>query len=626
MGTASDTKQAKRPCRILKVLALLVLLCGLLLYLVLILPFWGIPFNQSRHGRVPLTPPWALECWLWEDDINTAARVDELLEGYAKYDLPVRTILIDSPWSYRYNDFQVDEARYPDPEQYFRHLKEQGYRIVLWMTCMVNSHSKDTRIPNSIRFFKQARDKGYLAGNGYQWRWWKGRGGFIDYSNPDAMQWWHGLQKEVLDWGVDGWKLDGCDTFFSGRIWKLPVPFNRTYSGWMTTRQYMDHYSRDEYQHGLSRNPEFAILVRALDGPWSHPEGFSPLDAATVTWVGDNNHTWGYKDRGIQAAMTDILASARLGYCVIGSDVAGYHGRSNPDDIGPATAALLGSWSKPTGGAVGTTTNEFGSASDNDIAPNVYIRWAEFSTFCGLFLNGGHGERRLWKRSWPELEIIRRFSWLHTELVPYIYSYVVECHNGAPPLMRPQAQGKFHYLFGNELLVAPIYADKLDWTVTLPPGRWRYLFHDDEVTSGPAQVRREFPLDEFPVFVREGAIIPLKVTRPYTGFGDTNSAGYTTWLVYPDGKSQFTLWHPETHPKPEKTTLAVDSGPSLKLEFSGQREPHILRIHLQRKPAHVTLDGAELSEGDSWQFDAAHHRLIIKTRDYTQGKYEIRLQ
>jgi alpha-glucosidase (family GH31 glycosyl hydrolase) len=622
MGTAPDTKKAKRLFRILKALALLALLCGLLLYFVFILPFWGIPFNQSRHGRVPLTPPWALECWLWEDDSNTAARVDELLEGYAKYDVPVRTILIDSPWSYRYNDFKVDEARYPEPEKYFRHLKEQGYRIVLWMTCMVNSHSKDTRIPNSFRFFNQARAKGYLAGNGYQWRWWKGRGGFIDYSNPDAMQWWHGLQKEVLDWGVDGWKLDGCDTFFSGRLWKIPVPFNRAHSGWMTTRQYMDHYARDEYQHGLALNPEFAILVRALDQPWNHPEGFSPLDAATVTWVGDNRHTWGVKDRGIEGAIRDILQSARLGYCVIGSDVAGYHGRSNPDDIGPATSALLRAWSKPASGVV-AAANEFGTAADNDIAPNVYIRWAELSTFCGLFLNGGHGERRLWKRSWPELEIIRKFSWLHTELVPYMYSYVVECHNGAPPLMRPQAQGKFHYLFGNELLVAPIYADKLDWTVSLPPGCWRYLFHDEEVTSGPAQVRREFPLEEFPVFVREGAVLPLKVTRSYTGLGDTNSAGYTTWLVYPEGKSQFTLWHPETHPKPEQTTLAVDSGPSLKLEFSGRREPHILRIHSQSRPAHVLLDGAELAERDSWQFDAAHHRLIIKTREYTHGRYEI---
>ena len=80
----------------------------------------------------------------------------------------------------------------------------------------------------------------------------------------------------------------------------------------------------------------------------------------------------------------------------------------------------------------------------------------------------------------------------------------------------------------------------------------------------PALLRREFP-----VFVREGAVIPLKVTRAYTEFGDTNSAGFTTWLVYPDGKSQFTLWHPESHPKQEKTTLRVYSGSSLKLEFSG---------------------------------------------------------
>jgi len=185
---------------------------------------------------VPLTPPWALECWLWEDDINTAARAKELLEGYAKYDLPVRALLIDSPWSYRYNDFKVDENRYPEPEKFFRNLKDQGYRIVLWMTCMVNSRSKDTRITDSQEFYDEARSKRYLAGNGYAWRWWKGTGGFIDYSNPEAMQWWHGMQQQVLDWGVDGWKLDGCDTFFSSRICKVPVPFNRTHSGWMTTR------------------------------------------------------------------------------------------------------------------------------------------------------------------------------------------------------------------------------------------------------------------------------------------------------------------------------------------------------------------------------------------------------
>src|SRR5881397_595291 len=123
----------KRGCLFWVFRALIVLLLLLLavIYVGFILPFWGIPFNQSRHGRVPLTPPWALECWLWEDDVNTAAYTKELLEGYAKHDFPVRTILIDSPWSWRYNDFKVDADRYPEPEKFFHGLQGQGYRVVL---------------------------------------------------------------------------------------------------------------------------------------------------------------------------------------------------------------------------------------------------------------------------------------------------------------------------------------------------------------------------------------------------------------------------------------------------------------------------------------------------------------
>ena len=172
MTTPPSAKKRKWLSRALKAFVVLGLSCGLLVYFVFILPFWGIPFNGSRHGHVPLTPPWALECWLWEDDINTAARAKELLEGYSSHDLPVRTLLIDSPWSCRYNDFKVDEERYPDPQNFFRNLKDRGYRVVLWMTCMVNRQNKDTQITDSKQFYDEARSKGYLAGNGYLWRWW----------------------------------------------------------------------------------------------------------------------------------------------------------------------------------------------------------------------------------------------------------------------------------------------------------------------------------------------------------------------------------------------------------------------------------------------------------------------
>jgi hypothetical protein len=95
---------------------------------------------------------------------------------------------------------------------------------------------------------------------------------------------------------------------------------------------------------------------------------------------------------------------------------------------------------------------------------------------------------------------------------------------------------------------------------------------------------------------RDGAFVPLKVSCPYTGFGDRYSADDTTWLIYPKGGSEFTLWHPESHPKPEATSAKVVSGATLRIEFSGQKQPHILRIQSEEKPLRISLDGADLPE------------------------------
>ena len=568
-------------------------------YFYIVFPFWGKPFNARRHGRPPVTPPWALECWLWEDEANSAAQVDELLEGYAAHDIPVRTILIDSPWSTRYNDFIVDENRYADPEVWFRDLKDRGYRIVLWMTCMVNSQNDDTAIRSSREWFDSARRAGYLAGDGYQIGWWKGRGGFVDYTNPDALMWWHQMQQKLFDYGIDGWKLDGCATFFSSKIGSVLLPYQRTHRGWKTTRGYMDLYYRQEYFHGLSRNPEFVTLVRSIDRPYIHPEGFAPLDAAPATWVGDQRHAWksGHPDpddpgidrdlmmtgdEGIEEALRDILLSARLGYCVTGSDIAGFSGSYIP--------------------------------------PRLYIRWAQLSAFCGLFLNGGHGVRALWKRSRQELEIIRKFSWLHTELGPYIYTHVVLCHNGGKPLQRP-LKGKYHYLFGDDFLVAPIYQDSLINAVILPDGRWRYFFRDSELHVGPVTFAKEFPLDEYPVYVREGAIIPLKVTRSYTGLGDEGSSDYLTFLIYPSEHSSFTLYDPKDN---QTTTVRVDKDEeSVSVGFSGTKKAHILRLFSPEEPVTVVLDGKPLSRGERWRYRMNDKHLLIKTETYSGGDYQI---
>jgi alpha-D-xyloside xylohydrolase len=578
---------------------------GIVLYFWIVLPIWGIPFNGSRHGPPPVTPPWALECWLWEDDVNTATFVNELLEGYARHDLPVRTVLIDSPWSTRYNDFIVDQRRYPDPARFFKSLEDRGYRVVLWMTGNVNRNNRDTAVTDSGDWFESAQRNGYLINGGSHWkegRWWKGRGGWIDYTNPDAMRWWRGLQQQVLDWGIDGWKLDGSDTLCFGSLFGLPWPYLRSHRGWTTTRRYMDLYAREEYRHGLEHNPDFVVLTRAYDTPYAHPEGFAPHDAAPVTWIGDRHHAWASAPsqaggptgndqadlmrrdagEGIESALRDILLSSARGYGVVGDDVGGYHG-------GP------------------------------EIPPRLYIRWAEFAAFTGLFLNGGHGERRLWLRSAEELAIIRKFAWLHTELRPYLYTHVVGCHEGGPSLIRPEG-GDYHYRLGDDLLVAPIYRDSLIRTVQLPSGRWRYLFHDTEVFDGPQTLTRDFPLDEFPVFVRDGAILPLEVERRYTGFGTEASKGLLTLSIYPRGTNSFTVHNPD---RTGTTRIRVAEGRQLEVQIDGVPKPHILRVRLPKRPVNVTRDGTVLAGGTDWNYDATDHRLWITGRQASAARYSI---
>jgi alpha-D-xyloside xylohydrolase len=282
-------------------------------------------------------------------------------------------------------------------------------------------------------------------------------------------------------------------------------------------------------------------------------------------------------------AIQNILSSAEVGYNIIGSDIAGFSGSTIP--------------------------------------PRLYIRWAEFSAFCGLFLNGGHGERALWKRSQQELEIIRKFSWLHTELIPYMYTYVVNAHNGGKVLQQP-VDGKYHYLFGDYFLVAPIYRDELQNKVTLPEGKWRYFFNDKEVIQGPTKFEREFPLDEFPVYIREGAIVPMKIKRNYTGIGDSTSEGYLTLLIYPEDKSEFTVHHPD---QSGSTKVKVEANSDeLTVSLDGVHKPHILDVQMEAKPKSVELDGTILLESFHYSFDEKRNKLIIRSDSYINGKYRIR--
>ena len=185
--------------------------------------------------------------------------------------------------------------------------------------------------------------------------------------------------------------------------------------------------------------------------------------------------------------------------------------------------------------------------------------------------------------------------------------------------MQRPVRGKYHYMFGDHLLVAPIYMDDLNNKVHLPKGKWRYWFDDQEIVEGPVTFEQEFPLEQYPVYIREGAIIPMHIERSYTGIGDKGFEGYLTLRIYPEKQSSYTLYHPGSR---EKTSIFVEElDTSVKITLEGLKKPHILHLHLLSDPKKVELDHEELSSPEDYYFDNTRHKLIIRTDAYANGAY-----
>ena len=157
-----------------------------------------------------------------------------------------------------------------------------------------------------------------------------------------------------------------------------------------------------------------------------------------------------------------------------------------------------------------------------------------------------------------------------------------------------------------------------DIVAEVAPGRWLYFFDDRDILEGKTTFEREFPLDEFPVFVREGAIVPLNVERDYTGIGNSESNGYLTWLVYPGKDNAFTVYHPDTT---GSSTLSMTREKDfLKLTFKDSKKPSILNIRMEKKPSGITFGGNTLQDSLDYHYDSIKGKLVIYVREISDGE------
>ena len=393
---------------------------------------------------------------------------------------------------------------------------------MIWVTCMTNEKASN---------YAEAKQKGYFLNDGKTVKWWGGVGSFIDYTNPAAVDWWHKEMDKIISLDIDGWKVDGCDPYV------MRLGEAKGAGGKVTWDTYRDASYRDFFEYTRKKlGNDRVITARPCDGGGvlPMPMPFAPRDVNFAGWVGDQDNNYS----GLKAAMKNMKASSKLNYVNFGSDIGGFRGPEMRDR-------------------------------------EVLVRWAQFGALCPIMENGGGGEHRPWLYDKQVEAIYKTFTILHHELIPYFYSGGAKSWAEGVSMMR-FTDDEHSYLLGDDMFVAAMVEPGTNRKVQFPRGRWIEWLDETKVHEGDKTESLEFPLERFPVFVRDGSIIPLDVRDATTGHGGPFAKNHLTLAVFPtDGERSFDLCE-EKGPGARFSYHA--DGKSLELKATPTARPLLWRI------------------------------------------------
>jgi alpha-glucosidase len=303
-----------------------------------------------------------------------------------------------------------------------------------------------------------------------------------------------------------------------------------------------------------------------------------------------------------------------------------------------ASNVLYGYWSHDIGGHI------YG-----EIEPELYTRWIQFGIHSPVVrthtTKNAKAERRVWAYPEPYGPIMADALRQRYEMIPYIYTEARAAFDTGLSLCRPMYyewpereeayQAKDQYLFGSQMLVAPVLKPvdpKTEFAhvdVWLPPGQWfdtaRGCFE-----KGGRTIRRGYLISETPVFVRAGTILPGqgKTTRVTPG-------SYRNLVVtaYPGGDGEYRLyeddgvsvdyqsgagaWIPLTQ-QAEKGLRRITVGPAEGC-YAGFESIRSLELRLPAAvpPTEVTVDGKPLAWSyrlgrEGWTYEGQTATVIVR--------------
>jgi alpha-glucosidase (family GH31 glycosyl hydrolase) len=385
--------------------------------------------------------------------------------------------------------------------------------------------------------------------------------GYVDFTNPNALEvcrrWWN----RRLTLGVAGSMVD-----FGDRVPEQAVFYDGR-SGAEMHNFYSYDYQRTYSQVFHERRDQDYILFGRAAAP------------GTQRWVaqfsGDHPSNFG----GLQAVLTGALSLCACGFSTWGSDMGGFLG-----------------WPEP----------------------EVYIRWTQFACFSPLMRSHGRTPREPWNYGEAAIANYKRYAWLRENLLDYVYDAAIQASQTGVPIMRSMAVAYprdpslaalgDQYMFGRDLLVAPILSEGGSRCIRLPSGKWTSLW-DGKTELGPATIRTCAALDIIPVYLRQGALVPVELNQELQLGGSMSVGRVKALLVTAPSRPERLVLTNEKHENAE-VLLRPEAG-GFVVRLNNLPEMQYLLVYGQSAAA-LRGDGQLLAEPARGRADAAIHRVVIR--------------
>ena len=427
-------------------------------------------------GKPALLPQWTYGLWL---STSFTTNYDEetvmsFINGMAERGIPLQVFHFDCFWmkEFHWSDFTWDSRVFPDPAGMLKRIHDKGLKVCVWINPYIGQESC---------LFKEGIEKGYFVrrtnGDVWQWDMWQPGMALVDFTNPDAYKWFQDKLEVLLDMGVDCFKTD-----FGERIPAENVFYENG----------ADPEGMHNFYTYLYNKCVFSLLEDKKG------KGQAVLFARSATAGGQKFPVhWGGDCWSTYEAMAESL---RGGLSL--------------------TMSGFGYWSHDIGGFENTSTAD------------VYKRWAAFGLLSSHSrFHGSTSYRVPWAYDDEAVDVVRFFTRLKIELLPYIYSMSVYTSETGVPVMRSMVleyQDDIactnldrQYMFGDSLLVAPIFNDNGMAEYYLPEGIWTNYLTGEEVQGGVWR-REQHGYMSIPLMVRENTILPTSAktdcaNAPYAG-------------------------------------------------------------------------------------------------------------